>query len=390
MKRLIFIAFVLFCFSLGCKKSASDPVVAVQPPPDDAVRLSLSKGINLSNWFNDYSDPAQFGTRFSAADFQKIKALGFTHVRIPIGSTILYQESNPSQLNTRNLAFVTDAIKKATDAGVAVVIDPLHECCDEFVEKKLATDATYVTRIAAYWKAVAGQFKSYPADKVFFEVFNEPHVATSKAVAGIAPAWWLPVQEKLAQAIREVDTNHYIIVGGEGWNGIDGLKAMTPYNLPRLVYNFHFYSPFTFTHQGATWAGNVQAQLHDVPYPSAPENVAPLIAAATDADVKNTLKWYGDSRYDSGKLEQELLQAVNWGKLHNVILTCNEFGSYKPFAPRQSRLNCLTDVRTLLEKYQIGWAMWEFDEGFGIIDYTNNDRTKPVTDTGVTQALGLK
>ena len=41
-----------------------------------------------------------------------------------------------------------------------------------------------------------------------------------------------------------------------------------------MIYTFHDYEPFPFTHQGATWTDPAVAPLRDVPYPSTPENVA--------------------------------------------------------------------------------------------------------------------
>ena len=53
-------------------------------------------------------------------------------------------------------------------------------------------------------------------------------------------------------------------------------------------------------------------------------------------------------------------------------------------------MNFLRDVRTVYEKYNIGWAMWECDEGFGWIYYPSGSRNAPVADLDVLVALGLK
>src|SRR5256884_7217523 len=42
---------------------------------------------------------------------------------------------------------------------------------------------------------------------------------------------------------------------------------------PNIIYNFHFYDPHVFTHQGANWSTNFVHYLKDLPYPSTPENV---------------------------------------------------------------------------------------------------------------------
>ncbi|MBX9782510.1 MAG: glycoside hydrolase family 5 protein [Chitinophagaceae bacterium] len=258
------------------------------------------------------------------------------------------------------------------------------------MDSLLAADAATVAKVAAYWKAMAAYFKKYPADKLFFEVYNEPH-ASAGGLTTKPKTWWQNVQEQLVAAIRSETTDHYIIVGGEGWNNIEGLLLLQPYNHPKLIYNFHFYDPFLFTHQGAAWVGwEAALNARNVPYPSSPEAVAPVIAQTINQSTKDALSWYGSQRYNIDSLDKWVKLAADWAAQKNVLLICNEFGSYKLYAPRQSRMSYLKDIRTVLEKNKIGWAMWEYDEGFGLIDYTGGNRNNPVLDTDIAAALGLR
>lgn len=347
----------------------------------------LAKGVNLSNWFNDYSDPSQFNNHFTLTTLSLIKEKGFTYVRIPIGSTILFNSSNPSQLNAANLALVDDAVRNCTNQGLAVTIN-LHPWKND-VDSLLSHDPAFKTKLAAYWKAIAAYFKKYDTSQIFFEVYNEPH-ASAGGMTAQGFSWWRPVQETLIQAIREAAPNHYIIVGGEGWNSINGLTQLQPYADQKVIYNFHFYDPFLFTHQGASWAGWKPALLaSNVPFPSSPENVSQLVNSATDNELKNALQWYGSQRYNIDSLDAWVKKAYTWGQQNHVRLIVNEFGSYKPNAPAQSRLNWLHDARVVFEKYGIGWALWEADEGFGWITYGGN-RNLPIADNEVLHALGLQ
>ncbi len=380
MKKLLILiaAFV----SLSCKKNKG---ATGEPLPD----IQLSKGINLSNWFNDYSDASQYTTRFTNATLQLIKSSGFTYVRIPIGATILYNATTPEVLNSTNLAKVDAALSTCINAGLSVMIN-LHPWQNN-IDSLLANNTAYADKVAAYWKAVATYFKKYAADKLFFELYNEPH-ASAGGFTTQSFSWWPPVQQKMLTAIREVTSNHYIIAGGEGWNSINGLKQLQPYSDKKIIYNFHFYDPFLFTHQGASWAGWQPAiDARNVPYPSTPTLLAPLVAAASsNVNLRDALSWYGNQQYNIDSLDKWIKAAYDWGQLHKVKVIANEFGSYKTFAPRQSRLNCIHDTRVVFEKYKIGWAMWECDEGFGFIDYTNGNRNSPVADAAILQALGLR
>lgn len=380
MKKLAYFS-IAAIIAAGCSKASHDTIV---PTENSSV---LAKGINLSNWFNDYSDPAQFSNRFSLQTLQLIKQKGFTYVRIPLGNTILFNENNPAVLNNGNLTAVDNAVHNCITAGLGVTLN-LHPWQNN-TDSLLAVSTAYQDKIALYWKTLAAYFKKYDTSKIYFEVLNEPH-ASAGGLTAQGYSWWQPVQEKLVRAVREAAPEHYIIAGGEGWNSIAGLKQLQPYNVSRVIYNFHFYDPFLFTHQGAGWAGWIPAMLgENIPYPSTPENVAALAAAATNTELKNTLTWYGSQRINIDSLDKWIKVAADWGAAHNVKIIANEFGSYALKAPRQSRINYIHDVRTVMEKYKIGWAMWECDEGFGWISYPGGNRNTPVADSELLQALGL-
>ena len=45
----------------------------------------------------------------------------------------------------------------------------------------------------------------------------------------------------------------------------------------------------------------------------------------------------------------------------------------------------ISDVRTTLEKYDIGWTMWDYSGGFGVVTKQNG---QPVPDEVTVKALG--
>ena len=395
-----FFTVVFFILSTTCtkKQQTSNSHISFTPEDEkdtsiwntsqsDFYKQKLSKGINLSNWFNNYSDKGQFGNRFTSINFQQIKNLGFTHVRLPIAWEILFQENRPSELNPLNISFVDDALKNLTNAGLAVIIDPLHGG-DEKVELQMATNDNYVSKIALYWKAIVKRYRYlYKPDQLFFEVMNEPHINTNNL---FSEGWWPKVQQSIIDSIRAVDQHHYIIAGGGVWNSIYGLKKLIPYNNIKIIYNFHFYDNMVFTHQGATWAGDLFTKLSGVPYPSSPSAVDSLVKITNDPIVKNALIMYGNENWNQQKMDSIMKDISNWALSNHIdYLTCNEFGSYKPKAPLQSRLNWIHDVHSSLEKYKIGWTMWEYDEGFGLITYPSGNRNIPVIDSALVVSLGL-
>ncbi|HRH59873.1 MAG TPA: hypothetical protein PL045_04840, partial [Chitinophagaceae bacterium] len=144
------------------------------------------------------------------------------------------------------------------------------------------------------------------------------------------------------------------------------------------------------THQGATWTADAYQQLKNVPYPSTPDNVKSLVAASTSSEVKSMLTSYGNQRWNAAVIEIKIKAVADWAQRNNVAIICNEFGAYKPYSPVAARAQYIQDVRTIFEKYQIGWAMWECDATFGLLCYPGTARTDFYVDSSIKGALGLK
>ncbi|HEX8872263.1 MAG TPA: hypothetical protein VF758_05825, partial [Candidatus Acidoferrum sp.] len=67
-------------------------------------------------------------------------------------------------------------------------------------------------------------------------------------------------------------------------------------------------------------------------------------------------------------------------------LVCNEFGVYRKTAQPADRARWLNDVRTALERHGIGWTMWDYAGGFGVVVKENDQTT---VDEVTLKALGL-
>lgn len=350
-------------------------------------RRSLSKGVNLSNWFSSYIDNDYFLHRFTDVHLKQVHELGFRHVRLPLAWGVLFNEDNPTVLNAAYVASVDKALKLITDAGLAVILDPLHGASEE-TEKRFATDPAFQVKVSVFWQSVIKRYRyQYTPDQLFFEVMSEPHAVAGKVVSA---DWWPAVQELLVSAIRKNDSHHYVIVGGGDWNKIGGLLKVRPYAFGKLIYNFHFYDQMEFTHQGAPWAGPYFEQMARVPYPSSPMLVDSLWRVTSNPEFKSFLADYGVARWNGLKIDSIMRRVSQWAVDNKIdYVTCNEFGVYKVVAPVSGRLAWLRDTRIAMERYGFGWTMWEYDEGFGLVEYPSGSRGVPVVDQAVRGALGL-
>jgi endoglucanase len=356
--------------------SASQPLSGVP-----ASRLArLRRGINLSHWFaqsprRDYSE-THLKTHTTAADIALIKSLGFDNVRFTIEPAPLMDEVNASRLKPEYLAQLDAALDMMLARGLAVVVD-IHPS-DEF-KIKLRTDDRAVAAFTDFWRSLARHLSVRDPERVFLEILNEPMVEDAYR--------WIGIQARVAGAIREAAPRHTIIATGARWSSVEQLLLLEPLADRNVIYNFHFYEPHNFTHQGATWGAEFWPYLKGVPYPSSPELVSGLLPAVENQAAQAALKFYGEERWGASRVEKEIGVAAGWARKHNVPLVCNEFGVYRAYAPEAARLRWIEDVRTSLERHGIGWAMWDYAGGFSVVIKKDGSVTP---DARTASALGLR
>lgn len=346
-----------------------------------ASRLArLRRGINLSHWFsqsprNDYSE-AHLRGHTTRRDIELIKGLGFDHVRFPVEPAPLFDESRPAELDREHLRRLDAALDMMMAAGLAVVLD-LHPT-DEF-KLRLRTDDRFVAALADFWRSLARHLAARDPERLFLEILNEPMVEDAYR--------WMGIQARLAAAVRDGAPRHTIVATGPRWSAVDQLLLIEPLADRNVIYNFHFYEPHNFTHQGATWGADFWPYLKGVPYPSSPERVAPLLAGVERDTARAVLKDYGEQRWDAARVGREVAQAAEWARRRGVPLTCNEFGVYRAYSPAADRLRWIADVRAALERHGIGWTMWDYAGGFGVA-VRKEGRAEP--DAATAAALGLR
>jgi aryl-phospho-beta-D-glucosidase BglC (GH1 family) len=341
--------------------------------------VHLRHGINLSEWFQAGGDPngltkQHFDSAITDADLALIQAMGFDHVRLCINPAPMFRRGQADQIPADYLGYLDAAVKMILAHGLAVEMD-IHASGD--FKHSLATDDGYVENFADFWRGLAQHFSSYDPERVFFEILNEPEVRD--------PYRWYGIETKLAGAIRAGAPQHTIIATGARWSDDDDLLFLDPLRDANVIYTFHFYESHIFTHQGATWGESWWHFLRGVPYPSDPENV--MSAANEIADPVHRLQVvrYGTDRWNATRIDKEIAQAADWSAHWGVPIICNEFGVYRKNADPKDRAAWISDVRTSLEKHGIGWAMWDYDGGFGVVTRENGHA---VADEVTVRALG--
>ncbi len=341
----------------------------------------LKHGINASEWFaqhsHDYS--AKYTDGYTdEADIALMAKLGFDGVRLSIDPVPLEQSMNHwgSGSNTDFLVRLDRVVDAMLANGLAVQID-IHP--EEPYKQAVKNGNEGVERFVMLWRRLAAHYANRDPERVFFEIMNEPEVND--------PYRWAGIQAAAAQAIREAAPKHTIIATGPNWSDIIDLLTQHPLPDGNVIYNFHFYEPNQFTHQGANWSDPYLIYTHGIPYPATETSLDKLEQVPDLAD-RFAQEHYWLDHWDAHRIRLEIDAAANWGKTYNVPMLCNEFGAYRRVTDPASRMNWLRDVRTALEADGIGLTMWDYRGGFGAVWKEDGEHAR--VDDQVVEALGLK
>lgn len=357
---------------------ASAPFGLAQGPVGvPAERLKrLRKGANVCRWFRFPAEQSgHLENYISEAEADWMARMGLTHVRLCVAPGVVMDAASGA-LREKLVALLEAAIRRFHRAGLLVMVDLHNE------DRAVELDPAWQDAFVRFWGALAGRLAKFDPELTMLEFINEPVFAKREDE-------WNTLNARLAVAIRERAPQHTLVTSGPNWGGIDGLRKLKLLSDRNVVYSFHCYDPFTFTHQGATWSGDGVKPLRAVPYPSSPDAVAPLLSALeAQPGSMQLLKKYGEDHWDRAKLAARFQRAIEWGTQNGVPLYCGEFGVFPVHARPEHRANWFRDFGSILEEKQVGWSVWGWDEGFGL-----NRRLaggKPVVDAVVAGALGLR
>ena len=342
----------------------------------------LQHGINAAQWFaqSDNYSAARTNSFIDARDIALMAKMGFDYVRlsidpVPLEMSMYYNSRPNGNANDDFLARLDRAVDTMLADHLAVIID-IHPS-DEF-KQQLRTSNDAVARFTILWRRLAAHYAGRAPNRIFFEILNEPEVND--------PYRWAGIQARVAAAIREAAPQNTIVATGANYSNIPDLLALHPLADGNVIYNFHFYEPHVFTHQGANWGQPWWSYEHSIPYPPTQSSMQQLIQEVPSLADRYQLENYWLDRWDAQHIRSLIDEAAAWGKANNVPVICNEFGAYRLKSDPASRNAWIHDVRTALEADGMGWDMWDFHGGFGVAVMENG---RSVPDPATVQALGL-
>jgi endoglucanase len=353
MKKLIYFLLILL---VAAQFAAAQSIAHKR-----AERMKI--GMNLSyldNWwlgtkeknYADFVKPSEAAKREKM--FAEIAAAGFITVRIPINFGAWANYEKPFRwTNEEGLKTADSFIKWALQNNLNAIID-LHHI--EF-DGKVAGAAT-TERIVWLWREIAERYKNTDPERVFFELRNEPH--------DIKAEEWRAQAEAIIKTVRKIAPRHTLIVGFHDWNSRTALVASKPFNDKNIIYTFHYYDPFVFTHQGATWSSEGLPELKTVPFPAGNAEIE-VPATAKGKWVEQQIKSYPeDSKTE--KIHADLQAAKDWSVKNDVPIFVGEFGSFGKLPTLEDRCRHAEAIYTAFGKLNIPSAWWEWDGGFNMFE----------------------
>lgn len=192
-------------------------------------------GVNLSG--GEFGTvPGTYGTNYiypNTQEFDYFYAKGLNLIRLPFKWERV-QTSLNAALNTNEMLRIDTVIGYAHARGMKVILD-MHNYA-RYNGNVIGTTAVPNSAFQDVWRRIADRYKDETA--IYgYGIMNEPH-----GTDGLWPA----AAQAGADGIREVDSTHWIIVGGDGWSSSSGWVANNPDldvqdTADRVMYEAHCY-----------------------------------------------------------------------------------------------------------------------------------------------------
>lgn len=322
----------------------------------------FSRGMGIGGWLTNYKrfnvlpnewrmkitegDMEHFESYITEWDVKNIKEMGMDHVRLGFDQLVI--EESPYKYRERVFEIIEKFVLDCKKNGLNVVLN-LHKAignyCDIAEEVGLLDSVDLQDRFVAMWEEFEKRFAKY--DFVMFELLNE--------LRDVDPEKWNDLAERTINAIRKLNPERKIIVGGIFWNISPYLKYLRVFDDENVIYTFHMYAPNHFTHQQGVLQATQIYYNRKMQYPSDDvERYNDFVRLTNDGDMI-----YHD-RVDIEVLRDNMQGAIDFVKAHpDKILWCGEFGTIR-HADITSRENWMRDVITILKENDIPYSVWNY------------------------------
>jgi hypothetical protein len=387
------------------------------PPP----LIRLKRGMNLWPWFSltrefppprtDYDWPPYQDSRAvpTRHDLAALRNAGIDFVRVPIDPGPLLSLTGARRMIVMDEVFSAVALAQAQNLSVVLNLHP-NGATHHWNPENLVGGANKAMfeKYLELVRAVAARLARFDPARIAFEPLNEPPQDCTATD-------WPAKQAQIVRAARVGAANLTLVVTGACGSMIAGLETLDPSSVgdTNVIYTFHFYEPYVFSHQGAPWMTSepMYRYLNSVPWPSAAGSRQATLAAvsarmAADHEtpvrtkrevaltIDRVLAQYFDADPDRSFIEGYFQRVRTWSRKYGIgadRILLGEFGALRSderyvASAAADRARYIRDVREVAEAFGFPWAFWNFFDGMGL---TVDDRSRHF-DPAVCAALGLR
>ena len=323
----------------------------------------LQKGMGIGGWLTNYKrfnvlpperrlqitvgDMEHFETYITEQDVAYISSLGMDHIRLGFDQIVL--EESPYVYRAKIMDILHDFVGWCNKYGLRVVLN-MHKAvgnyCDILDERGLMQDEALQDRFIALWVHLEEEFSDQP--DIIFELLNEVVNATADE--------WNALAAQTIAAIRAKNPTRMIVVGGIEWNNPPGLRQLQIYDDENIIYTFHCYAPFEFTHQQGVLQASALYYNRKMPYPC--DDIERYRDYHRLLGRQNSYAKY--DRIDIHVLRDHMKPAIDFIHDHpDKVLWCGEFGTIRHCNIRW-RENWMRDVITVLKEYDMPYCVWNY------------------------------
>lgn len=325
--------------------------------------IGFERGMGIGGWLTNYKrfnvlpedkrycltigDFEHFDSYITEKDIEYIASLGLDHIRLGFDQLVIEEKQGVYRENIFSL--IDNFIGWCEKYGLNVVLN-LHKAignyCDIKEEKELLDDDALQERFIDMWCAFENRYSNKPS--VAFELLNE--------VRDVNPELWNNLAEKTVIALRKLNKTRKIIIGSISWNDPSFLKDLKLFDDENVIYTFHTYAPFEFTHQRGVLQPTTLFYNREMPYPCDIERYRD----ARLVGYGETNAYPDFDKMDIEFIKKSLQSAVDFIKQNpDKIVWCGEFGTIR-HANIKWRENWMRDVISVLKENDIPYCVWNY------------------------------
>ncbi len=350
-----------------------------------------TRGMGIGGWLTNYKrigqlpqskrmtvtigDFEHFDKYITRADVENIASFGVDHIRLAFDQIILEEFDNPYHYRDDVFKHIDDFLGWAKEFGLNVILN-LHKAvgcyCDCGDMKSLLDEPEYQNRFIALWCEFERRYHSCGRE-ICFELMNEVVGSTEEH----SRKWNLLWQRCVAE-LRKLNPERLIMIGGADWNNVERLNNIDVIDDENVVYTFHMYKPFEFTHQRGVLQPT-HFYNREMPYPGDIEIYRDCHRVMYNINnaYANYTEMGREYIRDSFALAKKFIEAHP-----DAILTCGEFGTIRS-CPVEWRYNWFKDVIEFLDENEIPFTIWNYlstpydGNRFSLVD---DDYRRPVSE----------